>query len=81
MGSRSTKFNVRNSCYVRFIALAYKIVPLLLKGEALLLHQNALEIWLEQLGERHPDIATSYSGLAWGYATKREIYCHSYPQT
>ena len=33
MGARSTKFNVRNSRYVSFIALAYKIVPLLLKGE------------------------------------------------
>ena len=35
--------------------------------EALPLRQKALEIHLEQLGDRHPDTATSYNNLAGLY--------------
>jgi tetratricopeptide (TPR) repeat protein len=37
--------------------------------EALPLYQQALEISLEQLGERHPDVATSYNNLAGLYTS------------
>jgi tetratricopeptide (TPR) repeat protein len=35
--------------------------------DALPLYTPALEIWLEQLGERHPDVATSFNNLAFLY--------------
>jgi tetratricopeptide (TPR) repeat protein len=37
------------------------------KEEALNLYQQSLDIRLEQLGEKHSDVATSYNNLAYLY--------------